>query len=222
MSQRYSSRMRRGRWTRGGSSKKDAPMSGAGYDIEKVQTEEEERWKKLEHAVALAVNYFQMRPVNNEYAVDITGIIAERARSNFRRATGLNDDYDYSITMILRAIPRSNIDACVLPPQMKMPTFSNTNTFVSDDMFGPQEEEVEDAATTAAAAEAELNTMNGIIPYNFGPTGGTDDGGAAGGAAGRTEDTSYEEMMAQIFLFNGSPISNDDFNAASGGGSNSV
>ena len=219
MSQRYSSRLRRGRWTRGGASKKEA-LSGAGYDIEKTQVEEEERWKQLEHAVALAVNYYQMRPVDNEYSKDITGIISDRARKNYARISGGADE-DYSIIMMLRGLPRSDIDSCILPPQMKMPTPSFANmgmdNFMEDDMFGPQEEEVEDAAATAAAAEAELNEMDGLIPYNFGQqeeelgNATTDD---------NNNDTSYEEMMAQIFLFNGTPMTMGDPNAAAGGGSN--
>jgi len=76
---------------------------------------------------------------------------------------------------------------------------------------------VEDAAATAAAAEAELNEMDGLIPYNFGQqeeelgNATTDD---------NNNDTSYEEMMAQIFLFNGTPMTMGDPNAATGGGSN--
>lgn len=157
MSHRYSSRMRRGGWSRGGSSKKEEPMSGAGYDIEKTLMEEDERWKKLEHAVALAVNYYQMRPIDHDYRFDATEIIKDRAMSNYARITGGEDDY--SIVMLIRALPRTDIDACVQPPSQKMMMpfplrMDSHDTFLSDDAFGPQDEEVDDAAATAAAAEA--------------------------------------------------------------------
>ena len=205
MSQRYSSRLRKGRWTRGGTSSKQEALSGAGYDIEKYREEEEERWRQLNHAISLAVNYYQMRPVDNKYSKEVGGIITERAKKHYKRITGRDDDY--IITMMMRTVSRGDIESCVLPPERKisMPTFS-VDTFMTDDMFGPQEEEMEDAAATAAAAEEELNQMNGLIPYNF-------------GQQEENNDTSYDEMMAQIFLFNGTPMSSEDPNAAFGGGS---
>jgi len=72
---------------------------------------------------------------------------------------------------------------------------------------------MEDAAATAAAAEEELNQMNGLIPYNFGQQEENND------TTFENNDTSYDEMMAQIFLFNGTPMTSEDPNAAFGGGS---
>ena len=101
---------------------------------EKAKEEEDERWRKLEHAIALAVNYFQMNPVDNEYSKEIIEIIADRARKNYKRSTGREDDF--TIKTNLRSLPRSNIESCILPPKLKTPSNSNTDTFISDDMFG--------------------------------------------------------------------------------------
>jgi len=57
----------------------DAPMSGAGYDIEEEHRQLELRWAKLDHAVQLALNYFKQRPVPIEHAEYVRAFVLERA-----------------------------------------------------------------------------------------------------------------------------------------------
>lgn len=95
------------------------PMSGAGYDIDEMREQAKYELDRMEHAVRLALNYYQMRPLQVEEKADMREYILSRAQSNYSRSGG--DKSEYTIQILVRCIPQSEIDRCI-EEKIKMPT----------------------------------------------------------------------------------------------------
>lgn len=90
------------------------PMSGPGYDMEEEQRRCEVHYASMEHAVALAVRYYQRSPVPYTCRHDILGILTIRAQANMKR---LNVGSNAMAQLMVHALPLHVIDECVMAPE---------------------------------------------------------------------------------------------------------
>ena len=89
-------------------------MSGPGYDMEEEQRRSDVHYASMEHAVALAVRYYQRSPVPHTCRHDILGILTIRAQANMKR---MKVGSDAMAQLMVHAIPLDVIAECVMDPE---------------------------------------------------------------------------------------------------------